>query len=196
MRRRITTGAVLAAAIVLAGCSSSSSDDKAANPAPASRTPTSPGVTVTPTPSPTPTAYPIGQSWHWSNETGASGSTTVLGYKQPVLQGDPPDTSLGVPVGSSWGRLDIKVCQTAGPSIGVGQDAWHVQFADGSQADFTGLNGGDFPKPEFPQDGIVRPGGCARGGIMFPIPKGQRPDQVVYSPESAPEPIYWAIPAK
>jgi hypothetical protein len=187
------------AVLLLAGCSSGSGHDSTAKPS-ASQAPTAtasnPGTTVTPTPSPTPTAYTIGQSWPWSNSTGATGATTVLGYKQPVLQNDPPGTSLGVPAGSQWGRLDIRVCEKAGPSIGVGQDAWHVQFRDGSQADTTGLNGGDFPKPEFPQDGTVRAGGCARGGIMFPIPKGQRPVQVVYAPESAPEPVYWDLPVK
>jgi hypothetical protein len=198
VRTCTSLAAAAAAALLLAGCSSGSGRDSTAKPsAPtATASATSPGTTVTPTPSPTPTAYTVGQSWPWQSDQGATGATTVLGYKQPVLADDPPGTSLGVPAGSQWGRLDIKVCQTAGPSIGVGQDAWHLQFQDGSQADVTGLNGGDFPKPEFPQDGAVHAGGCARGGIMFPIPKGQRPVQVVYSPESAPQPVYWDLPAK
>ncbi|WP_052397248.1 hypothetical protein [Streptomyces sp. NRRL F-5123] len=190
------TGITLLATIV--GCSSSGSDDKAA-PVPTTTSPaavtTTSAPTATPTPTP-PTTYTIGQSWPWRSDQGATGSTTVLGYKQPVLKSDPPDESLGVPAGSQWGRLDIKICQKSGPSIEVSQDPWHVKFDDGSQADTTGLSGGDFPKPEFPMDGTVRAGDCTRGGIMFPIPKGQRPVGVVYAPESAPEPIYWAIPAK
>jgi hypothetical protein len=192
MRTRTTTAGILLAAAALAGCSSGSSHDSAKS----ALTTTPSASSPSPTPSPTPTRYAIGQPWNWSNGTGARGATTALSYKQPVLQSDPPDTSLGVPAGSQWGRLDIKVCETAGPSIGVGQDAWHGQFADGSQADTTGLNGGDFPKPELPQDGTVTAGHCARGGVMFPIPKGQRPTTVAYSPESAPSPVYWTIPGK
>jgi hypothetical protein len=178
------------------GCSSGSSDDKATAPTTSTVAPQSAPSTTTPSPDPTPTTYAFGQSWHWEGNEGATGTTTALGYKQPVLQNDPPDGSLGVPAGSQWGRLDIKVCETTGPSIGVGQDAWYLVFADGSRADVTGLNGGDFPKPEFPQDGTVAAGDCARGGIMFPIPKGTRPVWVEYAPESAPEPVRWTIPSK
>lgn len=193
--RANTAVVALAAGLLLAGCSSSSGADAKATSSP-SAPPSSTAATQTPTPSPTPTAFAIGHPWTWANDTGAKGATTVLAYRQPVLTDNPPDTSLGVPAGSQWGRLDIRVCQTAGPSIGVSQEPWHLQFTDGSQADNTGLNGGDFPKPEFPQDGTVGAGRCARGGIMFPIPKGQRPVQVVYSPESNPEPIYWTIPKR
>jgi hypothetical protein len=149
----------------------------------------------TTTPAPAPTAFTLGQAQHWSGE-GHVGTTTVLSYKQPVLQDDPPGTSLGVPTGSQWGRIDVKVCLTSGPNISVSQQPWHVMFKDGSQIDTTGESGGDFPKPEFPQDGQVSAGACARGGIMFPIPKGQRPAQIVYSPDSRPTPVYWTIPAK
>lgn len=188
-----------AAALAVAGCSSGSKTDGAAAKPPvtpstaaaSSATTMPPG---TPTPSPTSAAYAFGQPWHWTGNEGATGTTTALGYKQPVLADDPPGTELGVPAGSQWGRLDIKVCETTPPSISVGQESWHLQFADGSKADTTGLNGGDFPKPEFPQDGVVQAGDCARGGIMFPIPKGQRPVRVEYAPESAPEPIFWTIP--
>lgn len=185
-----------AAALSLTACGSSTGDAKTTSP-PTSRAPaatTAPPVSATT--EATPAVYGIGQSWDWSNDSGATGSTTVLGYKQPVLKSDPPGTDLGVPVGSQWGRIDVKVCETTGPSIGVSQEPWHLQFADGSQADNTGLNGGDFPKPEFPQDGTVVAGRCARGGIMFPVPKGQRPIGIAYSPGSNPEPVYWAIVTK
>lgn len=197
--RTATVGLAVLALLVLAACSPGRSDDKA-TAMPTSTSEQTAAVTTTSssttTPSPAPTAYAVGQSWPWHSDQGATGATTVLGYKQPVLQADPPGTDLGVPAGSQWGRLDIKVCQTAGPSIEVSQDPWHVKFEDGSQADTTGLSGGDFPKPEFPQDGTVRSGDCARGGIMFPIPKGLRPTRVEYAPESAPEPVYWDLPAK
>jgi hypothetical protein len=199
MHTRATTATLAVAGLLLAAtaCSSSSGDNKATStPTSAAPATTTASTPPAPTPSPTPTANTVGQPWNWHSDQGATGATTVLGYKQPVLQDDPPGTSLGVPKGSQWGRLDIKVCEKAGPSIEVSQDPWHLQFQDGSQADTTGLFGGNFPKPEFPQDGVVRPGRCARGGILFPIPKGQYPVQVVYSPESATEPVYWDLPAK
>lgn len=196
-RTAITAGTGLLLAVGLAGCSGSSGNDAKASPSTSpTASPSTTTVVPTPTPSPTLSVLAVGQPWAWSNDSGATGSTTVLGYKQPALQSDPPGTELGVPAGSQWGRLDIKVCQTAGPSIGVSQDPWHLQFADGSQADNTGLNGGDFPEPEFPQDGTVTAGHCARGGIMFPVPKGQRPIGIAYSPDSNPEPVYWAIVTK
>lgn len=194
MHTRTATTAALLLTAALTSCSTSSNDK--ADPAPSATTPPPATTTAAPTPSPTPTSYTLGQPYHWSNNTGAAGTTTVLSYKQPLLTDDPPGTSLGVPAGSTWGRVDIRVCQTSGPSIGVAQIPWSVAFTDGSRIEPTGLNGGDFPKPEFPQDGTVRAGGCARGGIMFPIPKGQRPVRVVYAPQSAPEPVEWTIPPK
>lgn len=193
MRTR-TAAVALAAGLALAGCSSSSGGDAKPSPSP-SAPPSSTAATPTPTPSPTPTAYQLGQAYRWGDSGSSSiGTTTVLAYRQPVLTSDPPGTSLGVPAGSHWGRIDLRVCLTSGEPVHVTQDPWHVQFPDGSQADETGLFGGNFPKPEFPQDRVLQPGQCARGGILFPIPKGQqRPVQVVYSPDSIPTPTYWNI---
>lgn len=200
--RRALCAAVAVAGIAAgtAACGSSGSGGKDAAGEPsatpsASTTVSSAPATTTPPPV-TPSRYTIGRAYRWSDPGGATGTTTVLAYDQPVLRDDPPTTDLGVPPGSTWGRLDVKVCLTSGPSISVSQDPWHMQFSDGSQADNTGLSGGDFPKPEFPQDRTVVAGGCARGGIMFPIPKGQRPVEVAYSPDSIPTPTYWTIPAK
>jgi hypothetical protein len=187
---------VLASGLALAGCSSSNPKDSSARTTTAPAT-SAAAASVSPTAaSATPIHYRVGQTYHWDGGEGVTGTATVLGYRQPALASDPPGTSLGVPAGSQWGRLDIKICLTTGDPISVSQDPWHLQFADGSQADNTGLNGGDFPKPEFPQDSTVLTGRCVRGGIMFPIPKGQRPTQVVYSPDSMPTPTYWDLPKK
>ncbi|MEC3994025.1 hypothetical protein VSR01_10890 [Actinacidiphila sp. DG2A-62] len=191
--RTAAAAGLLTAGLLLAACTSNTHHDTTATTPPAT---TAEPTTEAPTTPAAPTRYDIGQPWEWSSSTGADGTTTVLGYQQPVLRNDPPDTSLGVPAGSQWGRLDVKICLTSGPSIGVSQNPWHLGFADGSQADNTGLNGGDFPKPELPQDGTVVAGGCSRGGIMFPIPKGQRPTMVVYTPDGADEPVVWTIPAE
>lgn len=186
--RAIATTALLAAGLLLTGCGGSGSSAKAT---PTGTTATTTAATTTPAASRTPAAYKLGQPQHWDH-----GTTTVISYRQPVLASDPPGPSLGVPTGSQWGRIDIKVCLATGSPISVSQQPWHLQFADGTQADTTGESGGDFPKPEFPQDRTVQHGMCARGGIMFPVPKGQRPAQVVYSPDSIPTPTYWDLPAK
>jgi hypothetical protein len=201
-RTATTAAGLLAAGLLLSACSSSSGDGKAAGEhgsasaaATKAATPAADASTTAAAPS-APATQAIGRPWHWSDPGGYVGSITVISYKQPVLRSDPPDTSLGVPVGSQWGRLDIRVCLTAGQPINVSQEPWHMQFSDGSQADNTGLNGGDFPKPEYPQGRDVAAGECARGGIMFPIPKGQRPVKVAYSPDSSSGPVYWTVPKK
>lgn len=189
-----TTAVLLATAglLALTGCSSSSHDKTPPATTAAATTPAAPAAT-----SSAPTTYQLGQPYHWSDAgTSDTGTTTVLAYKQPVHTANEPGPDLGVPPGSAWGRIDIRVCLTSGDPIHVTQEPWHVQFKDGSQADVTGLFGGDMPKPEFPQDRTLTAGQCARGGIMFPIPKGQRPVEVAYSPESIPTPTYWTIPAK
>lgn len=193
--RTATTALLLAVGLCAASCSSSS-DSKGTDAAGATTAATKAAAPTTSAPPSTPAIQTIGRPWHWSDPGGYVGTTTVISYTQPVLRSDPPDTSLGVPVGSQWGRLDIRVCLTAGQPITVSQNPWHMQFSDGSQADNTGLNGGDFPKPEYPQGRDVAAGGCARGGIMFPIPKGQRPVQVAYSPDSSSGPVYWTVPKK
>lgn len=209
MHGRVQRAACAAAAVVglaagLTACGgngSGTSGDGPSSSSPAATTTAppakaAPAATTPSTPDATPSTMRPGQTYHWDDGDGTTGTATVIAYRQPVLRDDPPNTDLGVPAGSQWGRLDIKVCLTTGDPISVSQDPWHLQFSDGSQADNTGLNGGDFPKPEFPQGSTVPIGQCARGGIMFPVPKGQHPVSAVYSPDSVPMPVYWALAAK
>jgi hypothetical protein len=189
MRTRHIAGIATTGILLLSGCGTSEAGGgDTAQPQTATTTTTSPSP-------PPPPSFRLGQALNWSNPTGARGTTTVLSYQQPVPHLDPPDPSLGVPAGSQWGRIDIRVCQSVGPSIGVSQTPWSLLFADGSRAEITGEFGGNIPKPEWPQDASVNAGDCIRGGIVFPIPKGERPVRVLYAPESVPAPVQWVIPA-
>ncbi|KUH39037.1 hypothetical protein ATE80_09500 [Streptomyces kanasensis] len=108
---------------------------------------------------------------------------------------DPPGEGLGVSNKAVWARIEVKVCNDEGGSINVTQFPWSLAYADGAQVEVTGLHGGNFPKPEFPtNDKPVKPGNCVRGGIMFPVEPDQRPERIVYHPDSIEEPIEWAVP--
>ncbi|SES03722.1 DUF4352 domain-containing protein [Streptomyces qinglanensis] len=140
----------------------------------------------------------LGQSWPWKDDDGNEGTASVLSYKQPYSGIEPPDESLGMQEKAVWARVDVKVCidKSEGENS-VSQDPWSLAFADGSQAEITGLSGGDFPKPEYPiMDKVVRAGRCARGGIMFPVPADQRPVRVEYAPEGLAYPTEWRIPKR
>lgn len=67
-------------------------------------------------------------------------------------------------------------------------------YEDGTRIEVTGNSGGDFPRPEFPKDAAVRPDDRARGRIMFPVPKGERPERVIYAPDTGDE-AEWTVPA-
>lgn len=175
-------------------------------------TPPAPAATVTvtapPTPTPPPattpppqrTTFDLGQDWNWQSTTDdgttTTGTTTVLAYKQPVPNVSPPGDD--GQDGDVWGSVEAKVCtgKNSPGSITVDQFAWSLAFPDGARIEVTGLNGGDFPRPEFPMDATVRAGDCARGLIMFPVPRDQRPERVIYAPDGIEEPIEWTVPAK
>lgn len=133
-------------------------------------------------------------AWRWTHndpELGpAAGTTTALDYKQPITGVYPPEQD-----GEEWGRLTVKVCVTKG-NVRVSQFPWSLAYESGKRVEVTGLNGGDFPRPEFPMDAAVKPGDCTRGGIMFPVPKGERPDRAVYAPDSGDGEAEWAVPKR
>ncbi len=59
------------------------------------------------------------------------------------------------------------------------------------------MNGGDFPKPEFPtDDATVKVGDCIRGKISIPVPPDSRPERIVYAPEGLDEPVEWTVPKR
>lgn len=180
--------ATLALAATLTGCSDTS--DKGAPPRDASKQRATQQTTPTAEAKPAgPRAF--GKAVTWSTD-GGSGTTNVLSYRQPVSGVQPP-TSTGA-AEEEWGVLEVKVCTKKG-KVGVTQRPWSVAYADGARVTTTGQSGGDFPRPEYPQEAMVSPGDCVRGLLMFPVPKGKRPERVIYAPDGA-DPAEWKIPAK
>ncbi|MDG9706267.1 DUF4352 domain-containing protein [Streptomyces sp. DH37] len=186
-RTALAAAALLAA---LAGCSNGSDTEAASEPSPSTSKPAE-KPTAEPTEEPGPLAF--GEPWKWkSPEYEASGSATALRYQQPVKGVYPPSGE-----GEVWGSLEAQVCIDSG-DVRVSQFPWSLAFADGARVDVTGQSGGDFPRPEFPMDAAVKPGDCVKGLIMFPVPEGQRPERVIYDPDSGmvDGPAEWTVPEK
>ncbi|MCL7495632.1 hypothetical protein M8I34_30120 [Streptomyces sp. MCA2] len=184
----VTATAALALATALTACSTTTPDEH-----------TTPAVGSKPTAARESTAaankpaglLALGSPSSWAAD-GRSGSTTVLSYRQPVTGIEPPSSS--GEADEDWGALEVKVCTKEG-KVGVTQQPWSVAFGDGARVTTTGQSGGDFPRPEYPQEAIVKPGDCVRGLLMFPAPKGQRPERAIYAPEGM-DPVEWQIPVK
>ncbi|MFE0875364.1 hypothetical protein ACFW4X_10850 [Streptomyces smyrnaeus] len=196
MPRHARTAAALAAiaSLALTACSSEDTPEPKSTPSPKTTTPDDkPAVAKKP-----PRQQKIGHKLKWNTGDDTTGTVTVLSYKQPVPGVVPPDEADGMEPGATWARIDVRFCVKsvkAGFDVRVTQEPWSLGFPDGSTAEVTGSFGGDFPKPEFPNDGkVVRPGRCARGGIMFPIPEGQRPTFVSYAPKGFDQPAEWKVP--
>lgn len=179
--------------VLLLACTTACGSTSSAQPAP---DPTSKPASSKPAAEPRQDPGPrkLGTTWQWKDDDPefgpVAGSITALSYKQPLTGPYPPDQA-----GEEWGRLTVKTCVTKG-DVTVSQFGWSVAYEDGTRIEVTGSSGGDFPRPEFPMDAVVKPGDCAKGGIMFPVPKGQRPDRVVFAPEGAAEALEWKVPAK
>ncbi|GGQ27089.1 hypothetical protein [Streptomyces roseolilacinus] len=201
MRTRTTAALAVFLLTTLTACGTEPTPDK-----PASAPQPSTGEMTEQAPSPstsTPQSpLPLGEAWKWEGlaidgVTRTKGSTVALSYTQPVVGFRPPGKELGVSGKAVWARIEVKVCNEEGGNIHVTQSAWSLAYEDGAQAEVTGLHGGDFPKPEFPMnEKLVKPGKCVRGGIMFPTEPDQRPERIVYHPDSIDEPIEWAVPTK
>ncbi|MFG2144120.1 DUF4352 domain-containing protein [Streptomyces sp. NPDC048696] len=192
MRTRTTTAVVGTTVLTLAltACDSGTKDVRPvkATTEPASSAPTPSG----------PVALGASQKARLADKA-ATLNAIAVSYRQPDKTMDPPGASLGMAEGSIWARLDAKVCSTSpngtGQPISVSAADWHLSFSDGTQAEPTGLTGGDIPKPEFPYDGTISPGQCVRGLIMLPVPPKQRPARIVYKPRSLnSRPLEWTVP--
>lgn len=183
-----TASVAIAAALALAAAVTGCSDTSHKNAPP----PAAPKQQVTPSAGAKP-AEPrtFGKALPWSNR-GGSGTTNVLSYRQPVPGVQPPTTTGTIK--EEWGALEAKVCTEKG-KVGVTQRPWSVAYADGARVTTTGVSGGDFPRPEYPQEAMVPLGECVRGLMMFPVPKGKRPERVIYAPEES-DTAEWKIPAK
>ncbi|KUF20116.1 hypothetical protein AT728_28045 [Streptomyces silvensis] len=124
------------------------------------------------------------------SDDGTSSTAEVLAYTHTEKGPQAPGEELG---GDSWATAEIRVCNTGSDRIGVSQDPWSVDYADGTSMETTGLSGGDMPKPEFPMDKSLGSAKCARGKVAFPVHADKRPVSIVYSPEGG-EPVEWAVP--
>ncbi|MFI1156180.1 hypothetical protein [Streptomyces sioyaensis] len=180
--------ATLALAATLTGCSDTPAKD-APPPASSKRRATQQATPTSEAKSDGPRAF--GKALAWSRDEG-SGTTNVLSYRQPFPGVQPPTTTGATD--EEWGALEAKVCTKNG-KVGVTQRPWSVAYADGARVTTTGQSGGDFPRPEYPQEAMVSPGDCVRGLLMFPVPKGKRPERVIYTPDGS-DPAEWKIPAK
>ncbi|MDI9885919.1 DUF4352 domain-containing protein [Streptomyces sp. HNM0645] len=190
---RHTTTAALTAILIatLAGCGSNSDTTTEAKP---SASPADSGTPSASDPSskpPTPTEFKVGEQAKLTDEAN-SFTVQVSGYAQAVKGPTPPDTADD---GDVWATVDAKICNTSGDSFMVSQAPWSLTYADGTVIEAFGATG-LLSKPEFPMGFAVKKGRCARGVIPFLVPNSQRPERIVYAPDSLPEPYEWTAPAK
>ncbi|MFE4697159.1 hypothetical protein ACFRIC_08715 [Streptomyces sp. NPDC056738] len=192
MRTRTTTAVttVLLLAAVTA-CSSSSTDDKprTASAKTTSRATASAAAKISP--------LEIGAGHHWSDTdtdgSHISGTTTVMGYTQPIKLDDSAGLSdFPHPV---WALLDVKLCADSSSStVMSSQKPWALGFSDATRIQAPFISGAGVPKPEYPvESAAVKAGSCLRGKILFSMERGSRPNQIIYSPEGR-DPVEWSVP--
>lgn len=99
---------------------------------------------------------------------------TVYSYRQPTAASAPAP----VPAGYVWGAADVKVCATELDTVST--IPWTLQYADDTQAEPSNDIYNQFPAPEYPVEKTLQPGRCARGWIVFPVPKAKKPTMVEY----------------
>ncbi|GGX82699.1 hypothetical protein [Streptomyces fructofermentans] len=117
---------------------------------------------------------------------------TVLEYEQGVGARTTADNEFGT-AGYIWAALEIKACAKEGPAE-VTRFPWTLSYADGARIEPSSVTYDDFPKPEYPYEATLKTGDCVRGKTVFAVPGTQRPERVLYSPESLPEPAEWVVP--
>lgn len=170
--------AAAAAAILLAGCSSST-------PAAAPSAPTSGASTATASPTVTPT-QPAG--------------TLELG---DILELNGGDSTIQVQRVERWKSADrpaaframVRGCNVSvTDGIAFSWTPWALASSDGSEYPASDVTMSDDPKPLYPFDGErgYKVGQCARGWVMFDVPKGDEVAVVRYA-NSTGDVAEWAI---
>ncbi|MET7787249.1 hypothetical protein ABZS93_11565 [Streptomyces sp900116325] len=190
---RAACTALLALAILTAGCSNNGSDDKAqTKPIKA----TSPKAPPTATPTPGPLQFGSGTHWSDTDDDGKriSGTTTVLSYTQPAKDVGLPDEAADFK-DAVWAVLEVKVCADAtSNAVGVSQAPWALGFPDDTRLDAPNISGSGVPKPEYATAGAtVNPDRCLRGKITYSVKRGTRPDRIVYGAAGR-DTTEWAVP--
>ncbi|OEJ36288.1 hypothetical protein BGK72_38670 [Streptomyces agglomeratus] len=140
----------------------------------------------------------MGDSWEFegTDDEGAEvlGAVTVVGYKQGISSVGSAAEESGTS-GYVWAALELKTCSEQG-SFWASVTPWTLSYEDGTRIDPSSTTYDDFPKPEYPFETKLTEGKCVRGKVVFPVPGDQRPETVVYAPESIDTPREWAVPSK
>jgi hypothetical protein len=182
--------AAISAAAITTGCSSDSEPPEKAK---AEATPSKRTSTPTPTESTPAAPRPIGQTLTWTSDDGTTMAVTVMGYEQDVAKNSISADEEFDTDGYVWAAVDIKACLKEGEG-GVTRYPWALAYADGVRIEPSGVTYGDFPKPEYPYEAVLKEGECVRGKTVFPVPGDQRPERILYTAESLPETAEWAVP--
>ncbi|WP_371612888.1 hypothetical protein [Streptomyces clavifer] len=187
---RITAAALTAATLLATLTACGSSDDTAGSKAPSKPKPSP----TSPAPSPTLAApMTFGKTVEVRNdEEGTLATVTILGYEQGIKASTTADDEFGTN-GYVWATLELKLCSTKGTS-GATRYPWALAYTDGSRIEPSGVTYGDFPKPEYPYEAMVKEGDCIRGKTVFAVPGDERPDRVLYTTKLFDTPPEWHVP--
>ncbi|MGW3213130.1 hypothetical protein ACWDBC_12875 [Streptomyces parvus] len=188
--RTITATLITAGLLALSACGTEPEPDAPA----AGPTPTT--ATSTPSPEPTPTdnaPLAFGETVAVTDEEdGSEATATVLGYQQGIKAETTADEEAGTK-GYVWAALELKLCAIKGTS-GATRYPWALAYSDGARIEPSGVTYGDFPKPEYPYEAMVKQGDCIRGKTVFAVPGNQRPERVLYTTELFDTPPEWSVP--
>jgi hypothetical protein len=131
------------------------------------------------------------------NAVRTSPAGPALGQSRSANNGQVQATVYGYRplAGAAFAAADVQVCvvSTAIFDVTVSQGPWFLLFADGPGAAATVPPDVPVPQPGYPTDHRrLPPNGCVRGWVVFPVPAGQRPVAVQYSPAGA-TPLSWPV---
>ncbi|WP_228988606.1 hypothetical protein [Streptomyces sp. DH8] len=193
MRTRTTAAAALIAAGLLLTVTACGTEPEPDAPA-AGPKPTKSAPLPSPTPTPTEDApLAFGETVTVRNkDEGTEATVAVVSYKQGIKAEVAADEEFGTD-GYVWATLELKLCSTKGTS-GATRYPWALAYSDGARIEPSGVTYGDFPKPEYPYEAMVKQGDCIRGKTMFAVPGDQRPERVLYTTELFDTPPEWSVP--
>lgn len=191
MRTRTTAAALIAAGLLaLTACGTEPKPDAPA----VGPKPTKPASAPSPDPTPTEGA-PLAFNkvvTVLNKDEGTEATVAVTGYKQGIKAEVTADDEFGTK-GYVWATLELKLCSIKGTS-GATRYPWALAYSDGARIEPSGVTYGDFPKPEYPYEAMVKQGDCIRGKTMFAVPGDQRPERVLYTTELFDTPPEWSVP--
>ncbi|MFD4003184.1 hypothetical protein [Streptomyces rubiginosohelvolus] len=190
MRTRTTAALIAASLLILTACGTEPEPDApAAGPKPSK-------AASAPSPEPAQTEdvpLDFGEIVTvLDKEDGSEATSTVVSYEQGIKAETAADDEFGTK-GYVWAALELKLCATKGTS-GATRYPWALAYSDGARIEPSGVTYGDFPKPEYPYEAMVKQGDCIRGKTVFAVPGDQRPERVLYTTELFDTPPEWSVP--